>query len=161
MESYRSLMFLHISAVVFGMGMTFVLPFLQAFAESHGVGAAKFYFAFVRRLQRVALYPSWALILVFGVGLIFSDQTGYKDDFPQWLVGAIAWFVALIAFDVVVMGGFAREAERILNTLPDDAPLPPSYREVSRKLQMFGGLEGLSVLGITFLMVWGAEGGLN
>ncbi|MFN0093833.1 MAG: DUF2269 family protein [Dehalococcoidia bacterium] len=161
MEIYRSLLFLHIAAVVFGMGITFVLPFLQAFAESHGVGAARFYFAFLRRLQHVALYPSWALLLGFGIALIFTDATGYSDDFPHWLGGAIAWFVVLIGFDIVVMGGLVREAERILNMVPEDAPLPPAYREVSRRLQIYGGLEGLSVLGILFLMVWGAEGGFR
>jgi uncharacterized membrane protein len=159
MDTYRSLLFLHVCAVLFGMGVTFILPFLQAFAESHGTAGARFYFAFVRRLMRTAVYPAWALVLVFGAGLIFSDVTGYRDDFPHWLGGAIAWFVVLVGFDVVVIGGLMREAERILMMVPEDAPLPPAYGEVSRRLRLYGALEGFSVLGIAFLMVWGANGG--
>ena len=42
---------------------------------------------------------------------------------------------------------------------PDAGRVPVEYVEISRRMQMVSGLFGLSIIGILFMMVWGAEGG--
>lgn len=91
MESYRIQLFLHILAVVLGLGVTFVYPFLQAFAERQGVIATSSALRSMRRLEDIVVIPGGILVLVFGVSLIFDDRTGYTDDFPGRLMIAISW----------------------------------------------------------------------
>jgi uncharacterized membrane protein len=43
----------------------------------------------------------------------------------------------------------SRAARRARN-----AALPAAYTEIAKKIQMVGGILGLSVIGILFLMVW-------
>jgi hypothetical protein len=154
MDSYKAMLFLHILAVVLGLGVTFVYPFLQGFAERKGVAATRFALQFVRRLERMVVWPGAALALLFGLALIFSDQTGYKDDFPAWLVFAILWFAALVGLDIFVQDRSVAAALEALEGAPDDGDLPALYLPIGRRIQMVGGLMGLSIVGILFLMVW-------
>lgn len=154
MDSYKAQLFLHIAAVVIGLGVTFVYPFLQGFAERNGVAATRFALQFGRRLERMVVWPGAALIFLFGVGLIFSDQTGYKDDFPAWLMVAIAWYVAAVAVAVFVQDRAVGEALASLEGVADGPDLPAAYTPIARRMQIAGGMLGLSVVGILFLMVW-------
>jgi hypothetical protein len=38
--------------------------------------------------------------------------------------------------------------------VPDSAPLPEGYKPIAMQMQIVGGLLGLSVIAIAFLMVW-------
>jgi uncharacterized membrane protein len=153
MDSHEIQVFLHIAAVVVGLGVTFSFPFLQAFAERKGVAATRFAFQFANRLTKIVIYPGAALVAVFGVALIFDDETGYKDDFPTWLMWATTWFVVLLLVALFVQDPATRKAQRILEATPDDAELPDEYLAVGKRIQIVGGLLGISVLGIMLLMI--------
>lgn len=161
MESYRILLFLHIAASVVVFGATFSFPFLQGFAERRGVTATRFMLEFTRRLDNILITPGALIVAVFGIGLIFDDETGFKDDFPGWLMGAVLWFVVMFAVMVTVQRRTVGDALKALDGAQDEGSLPVGYVALGKRLQMVGGLLGLSVLGILALMVWGAEGGFN
>lgn len=154
MDSYKAQLFLHVAAVVIGLGVTFVFPFLQGFAERNGVAATRFALQFGRRLERMVVWPGAALIFLFGLGLIFSDQTGYKDDFPAWLMIAITWYVVMVGVAVFVQDRALGEAIASLEGVVDGPTLPDTYAPIAKRIQIASGLVGLSVVGILFLMVW-------
>ena len=153
-DSYRLLVWLHVVAVIVGLGVTFVYPFLQGFAERRGVQATRFALQFSQRLETIAVWPGAALVFLFGLGLIFNDYPGYKDDMPTWLNVAVLWFLVAVAVAVFVQRRNVIAGIKALEGVPDGPNLPAAYLAVSKRLQMVGGLLGLSVIGITFLMVW-------
>lgn len=153
MNSHEINVFLHIAAVVVGLGVTFVFPFLQGFAQRKGVAATRFAFQFGNRLMKIVVYPGAALVAVFGVALIFDDQTGYKDDFPTWLMWSVTWYVVVVLVSLFVQDPATKKAQKILEATADDAELPAEYLALGKRIQMVSGLLGLSVLGIMLLMV--------
>ncbi len=154
MESYKLLTFVHIAAVVVGMGVTFAFPFLQAAAERSGVPATRFIYEAARRVENVVILPGSIIILLMGIGLIFDDNTHYKDDFPAWLMVAIPWYVATGVLWWFVQRPLAAKALETLRGVPDNAPLPAGYLAKAKQVQMVGGILGLSIIGVLFLMVW-------
>lgn len=158
MESYRLLLFLHVLSVVVAFGVTFAYPFLQAAAERQGVETTRFVLRAIDRIEKVVVYPGSALVFLFGAGLIFDDRTGYKDDFPGWLMAAITWYILAVVVAVFVQRPNVKRAMALLEGAPDGA-LPAEYDPIGKRMQMVGGLLALSVIGIAFLMVWGREGG--
>lgn len=154
MESYKLLVFLHVAAVVVGLGITFAFPFLQAAAERSGVAATRFMYEAARRVENIVILPATFIILLLGVGLIFDDNTHYKDDFPAWLMAAIPWYIATGLVWWFVARKFADRALATLQGVPDNAPLPAAYYEFGKKVQMVGGILGISILGILCLMIW-------
>ncbi len=162
MDVFRVLLFLHIVAVVVGFGVTFSYPFLQTFAERNGVGATRFCLRAIQRLDRMVVYPGAVLVLVFGVGLIFSDYNSFGGDMgemPGWLTGSIAWYVAVMVVSFAVVRRDVQDAIAVLEGVHEDGAFPAEYLALSRRIQIVGGLLGVSVLGIAYLMVWGREGG--
>lgn len=154
MDSYKLLVFLHIITAIVALGSTFALPFLQGFAQRHGVGAMRLYLRFTVFHDNILVLPGAALVALFGTALIFDDVTGYSDDFPTWLMIAITWFIVAVIIDLALMRPLTHQAIEMLEGVPDDAPFPEGFDRLGARAQMLGGLMGLSVVGITFLMVW-------
>lgn len=159
MDSYRIMLLLHILAVVVGLGATFAYPFIQATAERSGVTATKQALRTILRIEHLVVYPGAALVFLFGLGLIFDDQTGYDEDFPGWLMWSITWYVIAVAVAVIVQRRNLKRALAVLDGAPESPTLPAEYTPIGKQMQIVGGLLGLSVVGIAFLMVWGREGG--
>ncbi len=67
---------------------------------------------------------------------------------------AIPWYVATGLVWWFVQRKFADRALNTLRGVPDNAPLPSAYFEFGKKVQMVGGILGVSIIGILFLMVW-------
>ena len=88
------------------------------------------------------------------MALIFDDGTGYKDDFPAWLMAAITLFAVVIVVDLVLQQRQVRNAVAALDGVPDSSPLPSAYTAIGKRIQMVGGLEGLALVVITFLMTY-------
>ena len=154
MESYKLLKFLHVATVMVALGSTFAFPFLQAFAEHQGVPYTRFAQQFFARMEKMVIIPGAALLFVFGLGLYFNDQTGYNDDNPAWLGISMAWFVIAYLVGLFLQRKNVKEAIAALENVPDGAPLPEAYQQAAKKEQIVGGLLGLSIIGIAFLMVW-------
>jgi len=154
MDSYKIQLFLHVAVVIVALGATFCYPFIQAWGERRGVGATRMALQFSEHLEKVLVIPGAVLTLLFGLGLIFDDATGYKDDFPMWLGIAIAWFLVAFTVAAVFQRAAVSKAIDTLEGLADNADFPAAYMALSRRIQATGGFLGLSVIGITFLMVW-------
>jgi putative Mn2+ efflux pump MntP len=147
-------LFIHVAAVVVALGVTFVYPFLQAFSEKNGVAATRFALRFGERLENIVVIPGAILLFIMGLLMIANGESGFKDDMPVWLTIGIVWFLAAFAVAVFVQRKNVKAGIKTLEGVPDDAALPPEYLAVSKRMQMVGGLLGLSVICITFLMVY-------
>lgn len=154
MESYKIQLFLHIAVAIVALGSTFALPFLQGFMQRQGVGPMRLFLKFTLYHDNILVLPGAVLVLLFGVGLIFDDTTGYSDDFPMWLGFAIAWFIGVALVDLFLMRPTTRKAIDILEGVPDGSEFPEAFKAVGSRAQAIGGIMGLSIIGITFLMVW-------
>lgn len=154
MDSYRILLFLHVAAAILTIGATFAFPFLQAFAETKGVGATRFVMQFLVRVERALVIPGSVLIILFGVALIFNNATGYRDQLPGWLNVAIPLFIIVVIVDLLVQQRQVKAAIASLEGLPDTAALPAAYTPIGKRIQMVGGLEGLALIVIIFLMTY-------
>lgn len=154
MESYRIMLFLHVAVVIVTIGATFAFPFLQALAERSGVAATRFVMQFLVRIERMLVIPGSVVLTLFGVALIFDDGSGYKDDFPAWLSAAIPLFIIVVIVDLLVQQRQVKAAIAALGGVPDTAPLPAAYAAIGKRIQMVGGLEGLALVVIIFLMTY-------
>lgn len=154
MSLLRIELFIHVAAVVVALGVTFVYPFLQAFSEKNGVAATRFALRFGERLENIVVIPGAILLFIMGLLMIANGESGFKDDMPVWLTIGIVWFLAAFAVAVFVQRKNVKAGIKTLEGVPDDAALPPEYLAVSKRMQMVGGLLGLSVICITFLMVY-------
>lgn len=161
MDAFRVMLFLHVVAAV-GLGAVFVLPFLQASAERSGVAATRFLLRAWQRVERMLVYPSMGVLLLFGLGMTFSDENSFGGELreiPGWLWGSLAWYVAVAAVELVVVRRDLADAIEALEGVHNDSAFPAEYVVLSRRLQIVSGLLGVSILGIAYLMVWGREGG--
>ncbi len=153
MESYKLLVFFHVLTVTISLGVTFAYPIMQSVAERSGTAATRIALQTTERIEKFIVLPGNVVLFLAGVGLIFDDATGYKDDFPVWLMVAIPWYLAAVAVSVFVMGPLGRKALKTLEGRKDEA-LPAAYEPIGKRMQMIGGMLGLSTVAILFLMVW-------
>lgn len=156
MTSYKIELFLHVIFVVVALGVTFAYPFMQGFAERKGVGPTRFFLEFSERVERFLVIPGTILLFIFGGLLISNGNTPnqYKDDMPAWLMVSIVWFLAAFAAAFFVQRKNVSNAIKSLEGVPDSAALPTAYEPIGKRIQMVGGLLGVSVIAIAFLMVW-------
>ena len=107
-------------------------------------------------LEKFVVIPGAVLLFIFGGLLIGNSNTPnqYKDNMPAWLTIAIVWFLAALAVAVFVQRRNTKRALASLEGVADDAPLPDAYKSTAMQMQIVGGLLGLSVIAIAFLMVW-------
>jgi uncharacterized membrane protein len=154
MNAFKFELFIHIAAVIVGLGATFALPVMQGFAERTGVAATRFTLKFSHRLENFITIPGAIILFIFGGAMIGSDQRTYKDDMPAWLIIAIVWFIVAFLVAVFFQRRQINDGIKALEGVPDGGALPDAYLAVSKRIQMVGGLLGLSVIIIAFLMVW-------
>ncbi len=154
MTALKIELFLHIIAVIIVLGMTFVYPFLQGAAERAGTAQTRFALKLMLWLETFVVTPGAILVLIFGGILIGNSHLPYKDDMPAWLIIAIVWFLAALATAVFFQRPNLKKALAILEKAPDSAPLPAEYEPIGKRMQMVGGVLGLSIIIIAFLMVY-------
>ncbi|MGH2632621.1 MAG: DUF2269 family protein [Tepidiformaceae bacterium] len=154
LNSVRIELFLHVIIVIIALGVTFVYPILQGFAERKGVGATRFALEFMRRLETIVVIPGAVLLFIFGGLLVGNSNLPYKDDMPTWLIVSIVWFLVAFAVAVFVQRRNVSKALKALEGVPESKELPAYYVAIGKRMQMVGGLLGLSIVGIAFLMVW-------
>ncbi|HNM78284.1 MAG TPA: hypothetical protein PKI89_07970, partial [Tepidiformaceae bacterium] len=71
MDGYEIQIFLHITIAIIAFGVTFALPFLQAWSEKRGVGATRMALEFGQHLEKIVIVPGSVLVALVGIGLIF------------------------------------------------------------------------------------------
>jgi len=155
MDDFRVLLLLHVVIVVVALAVTFAYPLMPALAEQNGVAATRFTLKLMHKVEDFVVLPGALLLFVVGAGLVVADNgsAAYKDDFPIWLGIAIAWFVAAFTVAVLVQRRNLVTALRSLEHVPDGPALPDDYVPVGKRMQLVGAALGLSIIGITFLMV--------
>lgn len=153
-DAYSVSLFLHISAVVVGLGATYA----EAIAFPVAMKVDKRHLPYVHRLgmainQRLAT-PALAVVLVTGLYQIA------QDDGRGWTLGD-PWISATFAI-LIVLGGLtggyfvptdrrlAAMAERDLDSKSGE--LSAEYRAAARRIGMVGALAGVLVLVAIFLM---------
>lgn len=156
MDAFKLQLFLHVAAVLVALGATFSYPVIQALAEKKGVAATRLGLQFIERIDTILTLPGAVVVLLLGAGLIFAKEDGkaIKDDFPLWLGIAIVWFLVCFAFSLFVQRPTSKKALATLDGVPDGPTLPAAYAPLSKRLQAGGMFLGISVIAITFLMVW-------
>ena len=153
MNSYEIQLFLHIVAALVAISVTFSYPFMQAYAERRGVASTRFAMQFFQYLYKYVVNPGAVLVILFDIGLIFDDRTGYTDDMPSWLWASITIYTVAVIVAVTVQRMNVKAAIEALEGVRDDEPLPERYVAVGKRIQIVGGLLGLSVLVVLFFMV--------
>ncbi|MCZ2109310.1 MAG: DUF2269 domain-containing protein [Dehalococcoidia bacterium] len=154
MTTYKLELLLHVLAVIVALGATFAFPFLQGQAERRGTGATRFYLEFSHFLEKFVVIPGAILTFIFGGMLIGNDKLPYKDDMPAWLTISVIWFIAAFAVAIFMQRKNTLAGIKALEGVPDTSPLPESYAPIGRRTQIIGGLLGVSIMGIAFLMIW-------
>jgi hypothetical protein len=149
--AYKIEVFLHVAVVIVVFGLTFMYPFLQGAAERAGTGATRFALSVIHRTERYVVIPGAVVVFILGGILIGNDKLPYKDDMPAWLIIAIIWFLAIFAIALFVQRPTLNQARAVLEKAPE-GPLPAEYEPLGKRMQMVGGLMGLSVIIIAFLM---------
>ena len=154
MTAYHIELFLHVIAVIIVFGITFAYPFLQGAAERAGTTQTRFALGVIRRLETYVVTPGAVLVLIFGGILIGNDKLPYKDDMPAWLITSIVLFLIAFAAALFVQRPNLKKALAVLDEVPDGAPLPAEYEPLGKRMQMVGGMQGLVIIVIAFLMVY-------
>lgn len=154
MNSIRIELFLHVISVIIALGLTFSYPFLQAFGERSGVAATRFALRFILRMETYVVTPGAIALFIFGGLLIGNSNLPYRDDMPAWLTISVVWFLVAFAVAFFVQRRVVKQAILVLANIPDSPDLPADYVPLGKRMQMVGGLLGLSIIGIAFLMVW-------
>jgi uncharacterized membrane protein len=151
-DAYNVVLFVHILAVVVGLGVVFTYPLLDAFARRTRVVDLVVLHRFQVFLTQRLIQPALLVILAAGLYLATSDR--------GWSLGD-GWISATFAI-LIVIGGLAgaviaptekkllalAERELTQGQSPSDA-----YEREAIKLARFGGLASLLVVVALFLMV--------
>lgn len=154
LDTYRALLFVHITAAVVALGSTFALPVLQPIGARGGIPSLRLVLRFAEQLEKRVVTPGSMLVIGSGVGLILTDATGYRAHLPGWLVIAIAWVAFATIVATTVQGPGLRRALAILDGVPDEGSAPPELGPVAARMKLTGRLLSLSTIGILFLMAW-------
>jgi hypothetical protein len=153
-DSYKALLFLHVTIALITFGSTFAMPVLQPMAARGGVVTLRLALKFAQQLERAIITPGSFLVIATGVGLLLSDQTGYRNDVPAWLVISLAWVLGALVLAHGVQGPNLRRAVQILEDVPDTGPMPRELAPIAKRMKVTGQLLSLSTLGLMFLMIW-------
>lgn len=137
-DTYRALLFVHVTSVVIALGATFALPVLQPMAARQGVSTLRFAMHFTHKLEQVVVGPGSLIALLAGIGLIFNERTGYSDSFPMWLAISVLWFLAAAAVANSFQARNMKQAMRILDEAPDDGPMPAELAPVATRIRITG-----------------------
>jgi len=146
--------------VIVAFGATFSYPFLQGYAERKGVAVTRFVFEAVEHIEKLLVFPSGALVFILGALLVMTSKApnDYRKHMPVWLTIAIAWYLIAYAAGFFIQRRQLRQAVILLEATPDSPELPAAYRPLGKRIQMMAGLLGVSIVGITLLMVLGPAG---
>jgi uncharacterized membrane protein len=154
-EFYDVVVFLHVMAVVVGLGPTFAYGFFQAFAERNYPRSIPNVMRTFRTVDRFMVIPGMLVILAAGLYLVLDGPWDFEDTFVS--VG-LAVVLVLLVLQLAVFGSTERRlgelAERdIAASGSGDVELSDEYWAASRRSAQVGSLAGVLVLVALFFMV--------
>jgi uncharacterized membrane protein len=154
-EFYDIVLFLHVTAVVLGLGPTFGYAFFQGFAERFFPRSIPTVMRAFGTVDRYLVVPGLLVILAGGVYLVLEGPWDWEDTFVS--IGLLV-VVVLVVMQFTVLSGIERKlaelSERdIAAAGSGEVELSDEYWAASKRSALFGSLAGVLVLIAIFFMV--------
>lgn len=152
---YDVMVWLHVAAVIVGLGATFAFPFFQAVAERTAPRSVPAVARAMGIMDRFVITPAIFIILGTGIYLVLDGPFDWSATFVNvGLVGIIILIVLGPSF-------FARHERKMLELAERDiaaagtgeVELSAEYRAYSRRYALVGSLAGVIILVIAFFMI--------
>jgi hypothetical protein len=151
---YDVLKWVHVTAIVVGLGPTFAYGVYIAIATAREPRSVPFVFDVIQRIDRTFVSGGALLILITGIYLA-ADRWDFGYFFVTWGVIAI---VALIAIGIGFFGPNERRAERLArrdieNSGAGEVRFSEEFNAVSTKMARMGPVTGLIIVLTIYVMV--------
>jgi uncharacterized membrane protein len=152
---YDVMVWLHVAAVIVGLGATFAFPFFQAVAERTSPRSVPAVVRAMGVMDRFLITPAVFVILGGGVYLVLEGPFDWDTTFVNvGLAGIVVLIVLGPAF-------FARHERKMLELAERDiaaagsgeVQLSDEYMAYSRRYALVGSLAGVLILTIAFFMI--------
>jgi uncharacterized membrane protein len=91
--------------------------------------------------------PAYALLLVSGLAMAGISQIPFSTF---WIAAALVLYVVLVA---VAVAGYTPALKSQIKVLETEGPASEQYKRLAQRGSIVGGVLGVLVLGIVFLMV--------
>ncbi len=152
---YDVAVFLHVAAVVVGLGVTFSYPIFLRRAAGSEPRSMPYLLRTIDTIGRAVIGPSALLILISGLYLVGDGPFDFGDTFVS--VG-LAIIIVLILVGPLFFGRKGRELERIVNrdigaAGTGQVELSPEFDSVLGQIMNVGYLTELLVLVALFFMI--------
>jgi uncharacterized membrane protein len=149
--AYHLGLFIHILAVVVGLGPPFAYGVFIAFAETRAPASTPAALRAVNMTNRFLVTP--ALIVVLAAGIYLMSKGNY-DASDSWIT---VGFVAILLLFGLVHGFFLPQGRKAVEVAERDlaagSELSADYRALSTRIARVGQLTGLIVVVAIFFMV--------
>ncbi len=146
MSAYLLLKFVHVALAIVAVG----------FNASYGVWLARaaqnpeqlrHVLRGIKVLDDWFANPAYVLLLVTGLAMVW---VGELDLGAFWLSTALGLYLLLV---VIGAAGYTPVLRRQIRTLEESGPQSPDFQRLMRRGQALGGVLGILVIVIVFLMV--------
>jgi uncharacterized membrane protein len=145
---YLSLKLLHIFLAILAVGFNVAYGLIIGRARRTGPAELRFALRTVRFMDDYIANPSYILLLVTGVAMV--RVAGYPWSL-KWIHGSMALLVVLAVLGFAVYTPTLRTQ---LATLESRGPQDPEFLRLSKRASMLGGVIGVVVIAILYLMVF-------
>jgi uncharacterized membrane protein len=146
MSLYLILKFLHVAMAIIAVGFNASYPIWFALAQREPE-AALVILRGVKTLDDRFANPAYALLLVLGLGMVFSAGIPLTT---MWIVAALVLYVILV---LVALIGYSPTLKRQIAALEAGGPKSQDYSQLSQRGNIIGLVLMIDVVVIVFLMV--------
>jgi uncharacterized membrane protein len=148
---YLSLKLAHIILAILAVG--FSIAYGLVIGRARRLGGTdgrelKFALRTVRFMDDKIAGPSYLLLLITGIGMV--QVAGYPWSL-KWIHGSMALLFVLVA---IALGLYGPTQRKQLAALEARGPQDPEFIRLSKRGGMLGGVLGLIVIAILYLMVF-------
>ena len=147
---YLTLKLVHIILAIIAIGFNIAYGLIIGRARKAGTDGRELKFALrtVRFMDDKIANPCYILLLITGVAMV--QVAGYPWKL-KWIHGSMALLFLLAGLG---FGLYSPTLRKQLAALEARGPQDPEFLRLSKRGSMLGGLIGLIVVGILFLMVF-------
>jgi len=149
-EGYNLVLFIHILAVVVGLGTTFGYGVFMAFAQRHAPVAIPAVYRAQQMADRFLVTPALIIILIAGIYLMSDGDYSASESFIG--VGILAVLILL----GMTHGFFAPRVRKGIEVAERDlaagGELSPEFEALARQITIGGQIAGLVIAVTIFFM---------